>query len=38
MAETSSDPEVVGDLLVCAFAKEHRDEIPLHIVTTAKSV
>jgi hypothetical protein len=38
MAETSSDTEVVGDLLVCALAKEHGDEIPDHIVTTAKSV
>ena len=38
MAETSSDTEVVGGLLVCAFAKEHRDAIPHHIVTTAKSV
>ena len=35
---TSSDPEVVGDLLVCALAKEHRNAIPHHIVTTAKSV
>jgi hypothetical protein len=38
MAETSSDPEVVGDLLVCAFTKDHRDEIPHHISMTAKSV
>jgi len=38
MAETSSDPEVVGDLLVCAFTKDHRDAIAHHIVTTAKSV
>jgi hypothetical protein len=38
MAQTSSDPEVVGNLLVCAFAKEHRDGIAHHIVTTAKSV
>jgi hypothetical protein len=38
MAETSSDPEVVGDLLVNAFAKEDLDGIPQHIVTTAKSV
>jgi len=36
--QTSSDPEVVGDLLVCALAKEHRNAIPHHIVTTAKSV
>ena len=28
MPQTSSDAEVVGDLLVCAFAKEHGDEIP----------
>ena len=38
MAETSSDPEVVGNLLVCAFDGEHGDEMPHHIVTTAKSV
>jgi hypothetical protein len=38
MDETSSDTEVVGDLLVCACAKEHRDGIAHHIVTTAKSV
>ncbi len=38
MAETSSDPEVVGDLLVCAFDGEHRDEIPHHIRMTSKSV
>ena len=36
--QTSSDTEVVGDLLVCAFAPEHRDGIPQHIGTTAKSV
>ena len=36
--QTSSDPEVVGDLLVCAFAKEHRDGIAHHIGTIAKSV
>ena len=38
MAQTSSDTEVVRILLVCAFDGEHRDEIPLHITTTAKSV
>ena len=38
MAQTSSDPEVVGDLLVCVFTKKHRDGIAHHIVTTAKSV
>ena len=38
MAETSSYTEVVGDLLVCACAAEHRDEMPHLIVTTAKSV
>ena len=36
MAETSSDPEVVVNLLVSAFDGEHRDEIPNHIVITAK--
>ena len=38
MAETSSDPEVVVNLLVCAFDGEHRYEMPHHIPTTAKSV
>ena len=38
MPQTSSDTEVVGDLLVCAFADQQGDEIPHHIVTTAKSV
>ena len=38
MAETSSDTEVVGNLLVRAFDGEHGDEIPLHSVNTAKSV
>ena len=38
MAQTSSDTEVVGDLLVRAFDGEHGDEMPHHIVTTAKSV
>jgi hypothetical protein len=38
MAQTSSDTEVVANLLVCAFAADHGDEIPQHIVTTAKSV
>ena len=28
MPQTSSDTEVVGDLLVCAFDGEHGDEIP----------
>lgn len=36
--KTSSDTEVVGNLLVSAFAKEYRDEIAQHIVITAKSV
>ena len=38
MAQTSSDTEVVGDLLMCAFDWEHGDEMPNLIVTTAKSV
>ena len=38
MAETSSDTEVVGNLLVRARAVDHGDEIPQHIVTTTKSV
>ena len=38
MAQTSSDTEVVGDLLVIACAAEHGDGIPQHIGTTAKSV
>ena len=38
MAETSSDPEVVVNLLVRAFDGEHGDEIPDHIGTIAKSV
>ena len=38
MAQTSSDTEVVVNLLVRAFDGEHGDEIPQHIVTTAKSV
>ena len=38
MAQTSSDPEVVVNLLVCAFDGEHGDEMPNHIVITAKSV
>jgi hypothetical protein len=36
--QTSSDPEVVVNLLWTVFAKEHGDEIPDHIVMTAKSV
>ena len=38
MAQTSSDTEVVGNLLWTVFADQQGDEIPLHIVTTAKSV
>jgi hypothetical protein len=38
MAQTSSDTEVVGNLLFCAFADQQGDEIPHHIVMTAKSV
>ena len=38
MAQTSSDPEVVVNLLVRAFDGEHGDEIPDHIGTIAKSV
>jgi hypothetical protein len=38
MAKTSSASEVVGDLLVCAFAKEHGDEMPQRIRMTSKSV
>jgi hypothetical protein len=38
MAQTSSDTEVVGDLLWTVFADQQGDEIPHHIVTTAKSV
>ena len=38
MAQTSSDTEVVVDLLVCAFDGEHGDEIPHHIRMTSKSV
>ncbi len=38
MAETSSDTEVVGGLLVSAFDGEHGDEIQNHITTAAKSV
>ncbi len=37
MAQASSDPEVVVNLLVRAFDGEHGDEIPQHIGTTAKS-
>jgi hypothetical protein len=37
-AQTSSDTEVVGDLLVCAVVAEHCNAIHHHIVTTAKSV
>ena len=38
MAQTSSDPEVVVNLLARARAVDHGDEIPQHIVSTAKSV
>jgi hypothetical protein len=38
IADTSSDTEVVGNLLVSAFDGKHRDEMPHHISTTAKSV
>ena len=38
MAQTSSDAEVVVNLLVSAFDGEHRNAIPNHIVITAKSV
>jgi len=36
--ETSSDTEVVGDLLWTVFADQQGDELLHHIVTTAKSV
>jgi hypothetical protein len=38
MAQTSSDTEVVGNLLVSAFDGEHRDEIAHQIPTTPKSI
>ena len=38
MAQTSSDPEVVVNLLARARAVDHGDEIPHNITTTAKSV
>ena len=38
MAQTPSDTEVVGNLLVNAFDGEHRDGIAHNIVMTAKSV
>ena len=38
MAETSSDTEVVVNLLVRAFDGKHGDEIAHDIPTTAKSV
>ena len=38
MVQTSSDTEVVGDLLWTVLANQHGDEIPLSISTTAKSV
>jgi hypothetical protein len=37
-AETSSDTEVVGDLLAKLVADRHSVEMPHHIVATAKSV
>jgi hypothetical protein len=37
-AQTSSDTEVVVNLLWTVLAKQLGDEIPHHIVTTAKSV
>ena len=38
MAQTSSDTEVVGDLLWTVFADQQGDEMPHHIGATAKSV
>jgi hypothetical protein len=38
MVQTSSDTEVVGDLLRTVLAKQLGDEIPHHIVMTSKSV
>ena len=38
MVQTSSDTEVVGDLLWTVLANQLGDEIPEHISTTAKSV
>ena len=38
MAQASSDPEVVVNLLWTVFADQQGDEIPHHIGTTAKSV
>jgi hypothetical protein len=37
-AQTSSDTEVVGDLLVGAFSGQHRGAIPHHITKTSESV
>ena len=36
--QTSSDTEVVGDLLWTVLAKQLGDEIPEHITLTSKSV
>ena len=36
--QTSSDTEVVGDLLSTVLASQHGDEIPQHISMTSKSV
>jgi hypothetical protein len=38
MVQTSSDPEVVGDLLWTVLANQYGDEIPLSISMTSKSV
>jgi hypothetical protein len=38
MDETSSDTEVVGNLLANLFADRHSDEIPQRIRMTSKSV
>ena len=38
MVQTSSDTEVVGDLLETVLAKQLGDEIPHHLPATRKSV
>jgi hypothetical protein len=38
MVQTSSDTEVVGDLLWTVLANQYGREIPLHITMTSKSV
>ena len=38
MVQTSSDTEVVGDLLSNVLANQYGDEIPEHISMTSKSV